>query len=211
VHFEPSPPFDVEGFEFNCDLVVHHCPVVLLENRARQVRKFSPDVLPEERIAGCTEHDFGFGVEVSKIPIRVDGKEPVAGFLQNIAHPPRRFLESGPGVIPFLESLDMAFRNRKAHAQTASVERFGEIIVRARSERLLEILGIGPRRHEQDIHLVAVCACPQIAAKLNPAFAGQHPVENQKRERLLFGKLRLGFLRTSAGDHFVAALLDETT
>ena len=187
------------------------CPVILLENRAGQVGKFCPDVLPEERIAGCTEHDFRFGVEVGKIPIRIDGKESVAGFLQNIGHPPRRFLESGPGVIPFLESLNLAFRDREAHAQTAGVERFGEIIVRASSERLLEILGIGPRGHEQDIHLVAIWACAQVAAKLDPAFAGQHPVENQKRERLPFGELRLRFLRAGAGNHFVAALLDETT
>ncbi len=96
---------------------------------------------PRSDVARRAEHDFRFGVEVGEIPIRIYGEETVAGFLQNIGHPPRRFLEGDSGMIPFLESLNVAFRNRKPHVQTAGVERFGEIIIRAGGERLFEILG----------------------------------------------------------------------
>ena len=51
---------------------------------------------------------------------------------------------------------------------------------------------------------------PQIAAKLNPAFAGQHPVKDEERESLAFRQLGFGFFRAGAGDHLMAALFDQT-
>ena len=112
-------------------------------------------------------------------------------------------------MIAFLQLPDVAFRDRKPHVQTAGIERFGEVIICAGGERLLKVLGVGACSHEKDIHLVAVWTRSQAFAKLDPALARQHPVEDEKGKTRL-RDLGLRLLRTGTGDNFMSTRLDQT-
>ena len=85
------------------------------------------------------------------------------------------------------------------------IERLGEVIVRARFERLFQVLGIGLGRDQQDKHFVALRPRAQFAAKLNPTFPRQHPVEDQEGE-VSRRQRGFGFLGAAHGRHLMAAL-----
>ena len=93
---------------------------------------------------------------MGEFPILIDGKKSIAGFFQDVGHTPGRFLQGDATLIALLQFADVIFGNRKANAQATGVEGLGQIIICARAERLLKVFGVGARRHQEDVHLVAV-------------------------------------------------------
>ena len=144
------------------------------------MRELFPEILTEQSFALRSEHLLRFRIQVGEIPLRIEGEKAIARFFQNVGHAPCRFLKRDPVLVAFLQFTDVPFRDRKPHAQAPGVKRFGEIVVRARCERLLEVLRIRPGGDEQDIHLVAAGLRAQNAAKFHAALPWQHPVENEE-------------------------------
>ena len=99
----------------------------------------------------------------------------------------------------------------KPDVQQAKIERLRQVIIGPGFQGPLQILRVAPRRHEQDEHFIAALAAPDIAAQIDAALSGQHPVENEKIEarRGLRGQSFLGFFRTTYRRHFVTTTLDQ--
>ena len=74
----------------------------------------------------------------------------------------------------------MAFRHGEAHIQERKIDRLGQVVVCTRLERLLQIFAISFRSHEQDEKCVAVRARTKFTAQVEPAFAGQHPIQDEE-------------------------------
>ena len=208
MHVVPNLAGRVGRFEFDGDLFGHDALIVPLENRADELRKLLPEHATEDLVAFATQHRFGLSVDVGHLPIGIDGKKSIRRFLENVCHGPRGFDELGAGLITLHQFTNLAFGHGNSNAQQAEVERFGEIIVGACFQRLLQVFRVGFRRDQEDKHRVAVGARPQFAAKIDAAFSGQHPVEDQEGEALR-SELGFGFLGAADGGHVMTALGDK--
>ncbi len=95
-----------------------------------------------------------------------------------------RLLQGRARVISLAQFSNLPFRDRNTHVQQPEVERLGQVIVRPSFQRLLQVRRVRASRDQQNKHLVAIRLRAQLPAEIDPAFPGQHPVQNEKGERL---------------------------
>ena len=204
VNFEPLLSVLIGRLKFQSQLLGHDPAVIRFKDRTDQFGKLLPQVMPEELVPRPMEHHFRFRVDESEFPFGIDREESVCRGLKKIRHRPRGFLQRCPRVIALIQVTDLPFSHGKTHIQKTEIKRFCQVVVRARFQCLLQVGCVSASCHEENEHLVSAGSRPQFSTEFDPAFSGKHPIENQKRKRLL-SERGFGFLGATDGHDGVTA------
>ena len=186
----------------------HGPPIILFESVARELWKFHPEILANQIFATPVEQFFRLPIYKRKSPVSIYRKKSVAGFFQDIGHFSDHFLQFRPRLVALNQRPNASFRYRKPDIQKRRIDRFSQVIVRAGFEGLFQVLRIITRRDQKNEKFIAVRPRAQFPAQVHSAFARQHPIQNQKRERLL-RQLNFRFLGAADRDNFVSTFFDQ--
>src|SRR5436853_5694047 len=136
---------------------------------------FFQQYYPASFVTAMSQKHFGLRVGIGELPVFIDRKEPMGGVLEDVRHRLGGFLEGTASMISFGKLTDLTFSDGKSHVEQRDVQGFGEIIVGAGRQCLLEVLSVGACGNQQDEKFVSLRPGAKFAAETDAALARKHP------------------------------------